>query len=330
MLQVFEIRDGTLREVARPETPKGWIEADWVDLHDPTREEIDAIEAALGVELDTPETDEPFQQSSRLKTSRKQLTMTASVLTGTGEDDPRLVPVTFIRTKETLITLSRGAPRGITSLIAECETCFTDRSGPADVFAAILDMFIDHADNVLDAVGKELDRINSQVFQHHVNRSKLRRLAESPRLRNRQLERALTAIGPTREILVKLRRSIVSFRRMVAFLRDRETNKEMKAKLEVFEKDLTAIDEGEEDLSAAAGYLLDGIIGFIGLLQNKVINILTLVSLILTPPVVVASIYGMNFKHIPELDWAYGYPYALGLMAVLTIGMYLWVRMRGL
>ena len=71
-------------------------------------------------------------------------------------------------------------------------------------------------------------------------------------------------------------------------------------------------------------------VGFIDLLQNKVVTVLTLVSLILTPPIVIAGIYGMNFKHMPELEWAFGYPFALGLMAALTIGMYYWVRFRGL
>jgi magnesium transporter len=83
-------------------------------------------------------------------------------------------------------------------------------------------------------------------------------------------------------------------------------------------------------LSATAGFLLDGVVGYIGLLQTKVMNVLTLVGVILTPPVLVASVYGMNFRHMPELDWTYGYPFALGLMAVATVALYLFVRIRGL
>ena len=91
-----------------------------------------------------------------------------------------------------------------------------------------------------------------------------------------------------------------------------------------------AIAEAEADLSNTAGFLLDGVVGYIGLLQNNVMNVLTLVGIILTPPIVVASVYGMNFKNMPELSWTYGYPLALGLMIVSTVVMYVWVRLRGL
>ncbi len=156
-----------------------------------------------------------------------------------------------------------------------------------------------------------------------------RLLQNSPRLHNRQLERVLTDLGPSREILVKLRRSVLSFRRMADFLREQKLPKSLLAKIEDFDRDLVSIAEAENDLSTTAGFLLDGIVGYIGLLQNKVMNTLTLVGIILTPPVLVASIYGMNFRHMPELEWTYGYPYALGLMVVTTAALWLFVRWRG-
>jgi len=106
--------------------------------------------------------------------------------------------------------------------------------------------------------------------------------------------------------------------------------KSLIVKLDTFERDLRSIAEAETDLSATAGFLLDGIVGYIGLLQNKVMNVLTLVGIILTPPMVIAGIYGMNFKIMPELQWTYGYPFALGLMVVTTLATYLFVRIRGL
>jgi magnesium transporter len=117
---------------------------------------------------------------------------------------------------------------------------------------------------------------------------------------------------------------------MIAFLREQDTPKSLLDKLDTFERDLMSIADAETDLSATAGFLLDGVVGYIGLLQNKVMNVLTLVGVILTPPVLVASVYGMNFRHMPELDWTYGYPFALGLMAIATVALYLFVRIRGL
>jgi magnesium transporter len=106
--------------------------------------------------------------------------------------------------------------------------------------------------------------------------------------------------------------------------------KTLTAKLETFERDLKSIAEAENDLSTTAGFLLDGVVGYIGLLQNKVMNTLTFIGIIMTPPVLVASVYGMNFKNMPELNWSYGYPFALGLMVVTTAATWLFVRWRGL
>jgi len=304
--------------------------AQWIDLSDASEEEKRRIETALGVELSPVNDYEPFQVSSHFMASERQLTMTGLLLMLAEAGDPHLLKVTFIRAEGVLVTVTDGSSQGLSGLVKECENCFTHRSGRDDVFAAILDMIVDHTDNILDKVGHDLDRINTMVFQHRATNQRRRLLEGSPRLRNRQLERVLTELGPRREILVKLRRSVLSFRRLVAFLREQDVAKSLIAKLDTFERDLRSIAEAETDLSATAGFLLDGIVGYIGLLQNKVMNVLTLVGIVLTPPMVIAGIYGMNFKIMPELQWTYGYPFAIGLMVVTTLATYLFVRIRGL
>jgi len=178
-------------------------------------------------------------------------------------------------------------------------------------------------------VGEDLDRLNDLLFQHHIPRKRRLRLEASPRRRNRQLERILTELGYCREVLVKLRRSVLSLRRVVILLRERDTASAIAGKLESFEHELKALAEAEEDLSATASFMLDGAVGFIGILQSKTINIMTIVGVLLTPPVLVASVYGMNFKHMPELDWGWGYGWALGLMVLSALVMYVIVRVRG-
>jgi magnesium transporter len=117
---------------------------------------------------------------------------------------------------------------------------------------------------------------------------------------------------------------------MIAFLHEQKTPKSLTDKLETFERDLRSIAEAESDLSTTAGFLLDGVVGYIGLLQNKVMNVLTLVATVLTPPMVIAGIYGMNFKVMPELQWTYGYPFALALCVLSSALVFLWMRMRGM
>ncbi|MGI8525655.1 MAG: CorA family divalent cation transporter [Pseudolabrys sp.] len=246
------------------------------------------------------------------------------------DNDPRLLKILFVRAKDVLVTVTQDGEAGLSTIIEECENCLSNRSGRDDVFATILDMIVDHTDNILDQVGYDLESINDSVFQHHQSQARRRLLRRTPRMRNRQLEHILTQLGSNREILVKLRRSVLSFRRMAAFLRDHKPAKALAARLDIFEHDLKSIEEAEADLAATAGFLLDGVVGYIGLLQNTVMNILTLVTLLLTPAMVVGAIYGMNFRIMPELQWAYGYPMALGLIVISTAAMWLWVRTRGL
>ena len=330
MLKAYRIENGNLLEAEGELVLATLNKSQWIDLCDASREEKDLVESALDIEVSPVNDYEPFQVSSHFSVDDRQVTMTGLLLALSDENDPHLLKVTFIRAKNVLVTVSDGGPIGLSALTKECENCLSHRSGRDDIFAAILDMIVDHTDNILDKVGHDLDRINTNVFQHHATQKRRRLLQGSPRLRNRQLERVLTDLGPCREILVKLRRSVLSFRRMIDFLREQDTPKALLAKLEDFERDLVSIAEAESDLSSTAGFLLDGIVGYIGLLQNKVMNVLTLVGVILTPPMVIAGVYGMNFKFMPELNWTYGYPFALGLMVVTTLALFLYVRIRGL
>jgi magnesium transporter len=330
MLTAYTADNGNLREVDGALDGKALREAGWIDLCHATAEEKAGLEQALGIETEPVNSYEPFQVSSHFSATERQLTMTGLLLSVAADGEPHLVKITFIRAKNVLVTLSEGGAPGMAELVKECESCLSNRSGRDDIFATILDMVVDHTDNILDKVGHDLDRINTQVFQHHATIQRRRLLQASPRLRNRQLESVLTALGPSREILVKLRRSVLSFRRMIAFLREQEIGDTLKAKLDTFERDLRSIAEAESDLSNTAGFLLDGVVGYIGLLQNKVMNVLTLVATVLTPPMLIAGIYGMNFKYMPELSWTYGYPFAMGLILLSSAAVFLWMRIRGL
>lgn len=330
MLRAYRIADGGLHDVEGDLDAATLRKAQWIELCDATDREKKLVTETLDIALSPLEDYEPFQVSSHFSATDEQLTLTGLLLVMRDDDDPHLLATTFIRAKKHLITISPGGGGDISALVKKFEKEFPHKSKHDDIFATLLDMIVDHLDSLLDDVGHDLDRINTGVFQHHVTAKQRRLLQDSPRRRNRQLEHVLTAIGPAREVLVKLRRSVLSFRRMVAFLREQDAAKSLTGRLEIFERDLKSIAEAETDLSAAAGFLLDAIVGYIALLQNKVMNVLTLVATVLTPPMVIGAIYGMNFKVMPELQWAYGYPFALGLMVVSTVAVYLWLRVRGM
>jgi len=327
VLQMYSVVDGTLKAKPVPPGPAAIATALWIDIWDPTPEELATVESAVGMTLHPPDALERFYISDQVRSSNGQLTLEALLVAGIDRRTPTLVPVTFIRTKGPMVTISKGSPGGLAFLVAECQECVP--ADAKDVFPTILDMIIDYATSVLDHVGGDLDRINRSLFQHHLSAKRRLRLSSLPRRRTRQLESILTELGYGREVLVKLRRSVLSFRRLVGLLRDRVTDEGMVRKLRAFEHELSSIAEAEVDLSTGASFMLDGAVGYINILQSNTINIMTIVGVLLTPPVLVASVYGMNFKNMPELQWEWGYAWALGLMVASAIGMYLVVRARG-
>jgi magnesium transporter len=327
LLQIYSADRGRLTAISGPYDSTTLAAAYWIDVYDPTPQEQQAVEQALGIRLQVPEEPETFQISSPLRSSDGQVTLTTLLLTGLGTHDPSLVTVAFIRSKGPLVTVSKGGSGGLRWLIEKCGDHIPAES--TDAFPVVLDEVIEHASDVLDRVAGELDRLNRALFQHHASPRQRRRVRASPRRRNRQLERILTELGYWREVLVKLRRSVLSFRRAIAMLRERGAKDGLAGRLASFEHELAALEQAEEDLSATTAFMLDGAVGFIGILQSKSINIMTIVGVVLTPPVLVASIYGMNFQAMPELQWAWGYPWALLLMALSAVGMFLLVRARG-
>ncbi len=255
------------------------------------------------------------------------LTMTALLLTGLDVRRPQLVTVQLIRGKGPLVTLTKGGPGGLGWLARQCDNCVPQ--GASDAFFVLLDLIVECTTDLLDHLADDLEQLNSKLFQHHATRRRRLQIDASPRRRNRQLELILTELGYCREVSVKLRRSVLSFRRIVIHMREQDAGGGLAKKLEAFEHELKALAEAEEDLSATTAFMLDGAVGFIGILQSRSINIMTILGVLLTPPVLVASIYGMNFRHMPELDWAWGYVWALGLMVISALVMYVIVRMRG-
>jgi magnesium transporter len=325
VLQAYSNASGRLAPA--PADPATLAGAFWIDVHEPTAGEQTAIEQALGIELRVPEAPSRFQVSSPLRASAGSLTLTALLLAELDEHKPQLVTVSFVTGAGPLVTVTNGAAGGLGWLArAFGEDVGAGSNGALPV---LLDMIVEHTTDALDRVGGDLDRLNGALFQHRMARELRARIQGSPRRRNRQLERILTELGYCREVLVKLRRSVLSLRRVVIMLRERDAGSGLAGKLESFEHELKALAEAEEDLSATTAFMLDGAVGFIGILQTRTISILTILGVVLTPPVLVASIYGMNFKHMPELGWAWGYAWALGLMVASAVVTYVIVRVRG-
>lgn len=146
------------------------------------------------------------------------------------------------------------------------------------------------------------------------------------------LRTTLVALGRVGDLVSHVRESQVSAARIVPYVEAVAADwlpKELRPRFRTLRRDIDSLNDFDTHLNDKLQFLLDATLGFINIAQNNVMKVLTVVSVAGVPPVLIAGVYGMNFKLMPELDWAWGYPYSLALIAVSTIIPLLIFRWRG-
>jgi magnesium transporter len=327
VLRSFAIEAGALRPL--PAHPASGLppEAVWIDLVVPTPEEERALEQVIGIEIPTRAEAGGLQASDRLVAGDGALHMSALVAAGPPAG-PALVPLTFVLAGERLVTVRYNAVEALDPFVARHGTGQGKLAGAGDLLAALLETIVDHIADKLEKVGEALDRLGRGVFRHPaaVARRAGRRAPIGRRIG--RLEAVIEDIGSEHELAARLRQSLQSLIRLVAFC-GVHADDGLRRRLKAIETDLHSLAEHNAYLATDMEFMLDATVGLIDIQQNKVIYILSIVGVALTPPVLVASIYGMNFHHMPELDWPLGYLWGLGLMLASAVGPFLFFKLRG-
>jgi magnesium transporter len=105
--------------------------------------------------------------------------------------------------------------------------------------------------------------------------------------------------------------------------------KDHRARTKILQRDIISLTDHASFLSGKIAFLLDAVLGMISIEQNGIIKIFSVAAVVFLPPTLVASIYGMNFDVMPELNWVMGYPFALGLMVLSAILPYIYFKRKG-
>lgn len=315
----------------------------WIDLLEPTADEEQTLESALGIEIPTREEMQAIELSSRLYEENGMLFMTATALTKADTSNPQSSAITFILSADKLITLRYADAVAFTAFRNRRETNLQRYQTSSQCMGGLIDAIIERIADILEGVGAKMDRISLRIFDapcpepvtgSHLHNPLTRTSSGRARkARQRDFVEVLTQIGAVSDLVSRARESLVSFVRLVAFFR--ETRKDDQAAREslvhsnTVTADLASLSDHASFLSGKVSFLLDATLGMINNEQNAIIKILSVAALVLLPPTLVAGVYGMNFEVMPELKWVHGYPWALGLMVVSAVLPYVVFRRRG-
>jgi magnesium transporter len=314
----------------------------WIDIIAPTADEERALEQALGIDIPTREEMQAIELSSRLYEENGILFMTGTVLTKAGTTAPESSAVTFILAGEKLVTLRYAEPAAFAAFRARREANLQRYCTSSDFMAGLIDAIVERAADILEAVGASMDKISLRVFEPatpavRINggRNPLSRTqrGEARKARQRDFVEVLTQIGGVSDLVSRVRESLVSFVRLIAFFREARKDDpgahDALLHLQTVTGDITSLSDHATFLSGKVNFLLDATLGMINNEQNAIIKILSVAALVFLPPTLVAGIYGMNFEVMPELKWAQGYPFALALMIIAGVLPYMFFRRKG-
>lgn len=324
MINIYKVHDNYLsREGALPDvTPHKDVV--WVDLVAPTPEEDTEIEAFLGISIPTKQDMEEIELSSQFYIENGAHYMTLSAVAHMSLDNPIKTPLTFILTGHTLVTIRYEELMSMSNYVSKAKK----RGGvsvatPAGIMCDILESLINRVADSLESVGADIDSVSRDIF---------RTKKASPQRKNGILQVSIRQIGMKGDLLSLLRESLASFSRFVShydFERGASETKTIKARLSVLQKDILSLSDHAGFLSGKMNFLLDATLGMINLEQNQIIKIFSVAAVVFLPPTMVATIYGMNFKHMPELGWHYGYPMSVFIMLVSALVPLLYFKKKG-
>ena len=323
MLWVYVPRGTSLDRIAVTSDADVPDSAVWFDLVNPAHEEDKIVERKVGAAVPTREEMQEIEITSRLYVENGARYMTATLMCQSDTDTPKTTPVTFIISGHRLITVRYDEPRPFmivgNKLARNCSPTVTGES----VLMDLLDAVIDRAADILERIGSEVDQISHDIFEPEVGRAD----------RTRSYNEILKAIGKKGDLASKVRESLVSIGRLLLYLANEADSmrwaKEQRAQLRGMQRDVHSLSDHAAYLSNKIQFLLDAMLGVVTIEQNNVIKIFSVAAVALMPPTLIASIYGMNFKHMPELDWTLGYPIAIALMllaAALPYFVFKWKK----
>jgi magnesium transporter len=322
MLSVYVPRGTILERVpiaAGVEPPETAV---WIDLVTPTVQEDKLVESLLGIAVPTREEMQEIEVSSRLYVENGARYMTATLMCQSDSATPKTTPVTFILSSHRLCTVRYDEPRPFAIVEHKLGRACGPKVSGETVLMDLLDAVIDRSADILERIAAEVDQVSQQIFEQEEG-------AGAPSYND-----VLKTLGRKGDLTSKVRESQVSVGRLLSFLANEAEGmkwpKDSRLLLTSLQRDVISLSDHATYLASKITFLLDALLGIVSIKQNDIIKIFSIAAVIFMPPTLVASIYGMNFHQgMIELNWEFGYPFALLLMvtaAVVPIVFFKWKK----
>ena len=317
MLNVFTLASGRLfQEEIESLEALADVKPIWVDLDAPTEEEKGWIAQHFALTIPTDAVDEDLEESARFyEEDNGELHIRSDFLIDDG-DAPRNVRVAFILHDGVLFSvhaedlpvfrLLRLRARRIPALIGDAK----------DVLLKLYDADAEYSADALEGIYVNLERVSATVLRNEVG--------------DQLAGEALSAIAREEDLNGRIRRNVMDTRRAVSFMmRSRMLGAEQFEEARGILRDIDSLDSHSTFLFDKINFLMNATVGFVNINQNRIIKIFSVASVALLPPTLIASIYGMNFAHMPELQWRFGYGFAITLMVLSVAAPFLYFRRKG-
>ncbi|URD60458.1 magnesium transporter CorA family protein [Sphingomonas sp. KRR8] len=314
--------DGGLIEAGRGQISST---AAWIDLEEPTREEERLAEQFIGLPIPTRDDLAEIEPSSRLYEQNGALYLTLGTLSGVEEGQPTSEPIGFVLAGQRLVTIRYASPKPVRAFVMHAERDPKLVSDGLTALIGLVDAIIDRLADELESSGREMETISGNIFAKE---------ADERRIPARQLTAMLTRIGRAQSLLARIRETTVSAIRLLSFLTG--SPRLHQSGCEAHRNHLASLQTDASALLDHAGYLgdnmtflLDAALGLISVEQNAAMKLFSWAALVFLPPTLIAGIFGMNFHHMPELDWVWGYPASLALMLASAVLPLWYLRAKG-
>ena len=316
MLNVFTLAQGRLvqQEVESAQSLASESPV-WVDLEDPTPEEKGWIAVRFGLVIPQDIIDDDLEESARFYEEEGNIHIRSDFLID-DDEAPRNVRVAFILHHNVLFSIHREdlpvfrllrmRARRIPALIEDAK----------DVLLKLYDADAEYSADTLEGIYDDLEKVSKRVLQDEVN--------------DQAAAEALAAIARQEDLNGRIRRNVMDTRRALSFMmRARMLSPDQFEEARQILRDIDSLDSHTAFLFDKINFLMDATVGFININQNKIIKIFSVASVAFLPPTLIASIYGMNFNAMPELNWRFGYPFAVVLMVMSAITPFWYFRRKG-